>query len=461
MTNRTARQNGARALLVPPHSEDAEQAVLSACMMDVRAIAAVKASLPASAFYRTAHRSIYGALLTLHDRDETVDPLTLATELDRRGELDTAGGKEFLGYLVDAVPTAANVRYHAKIVREAAQRRSLIEALGELESRAWDESEDLAQLAADIQARVLPLALESEAQGYRHMRDSLYGVLEEIESRGKKRQQGKVSDLATGFPEIDDVTNGFRPGELVVFGGGPKSGKTALTLAIALHNVVHGAGAAFVSAEMTREQLAERCLNSLGLVHTHRTGRGELDQEDWRRLTNAARVIAGHPRFFVDDEAFPTLGDVIARALALKAEHPELPVLVVDYLQLVSHRMNGRRGDEEIAEICRGLKGLAKRARVPVIAPCQTNFKETDRRKNPRPRLRDVQGGSAMVQTSDFVGLVFRPAQHTPTPGKERVIEVDFQACRRTDAFTALLEWAGEFMLVSSPRRIYDTESET
>lgn len=444
----------------PPYNQDAEEAVLGACLMERRAIAAARAMLTPDAFYRSAHRTLFEAIGSVFDREETVDPLTLVAELDRTGQLEHVGGRAGIGYLVDAVPTAANVTYHARLVREAAQRRETIEILGEALARAWDADSDLTELAIEIQNRILPIAVDSEAQGYRSMRDVLYHVLEEIEERGKRTRSGQVADLATGFPEIDRITNGFRDGELIVFGGGPKSGKTALTLAIALYNVLHGAGAAFVSAEMMAAQLAERCLNAMALVHTHATARGDLSQHDWERLTKAAGELARHPAFFVDDEAFPSLGDVIARATALKSEHPEIPLVVVDYLQLVSYRLKGRRGDEEIAEVCRGLKGLAKRLGVPVFAPCQTNYKEVDKRKQKKPQLHDLQGGSAMAQTSDFVGLVYRPGQHDSAPGRASTIEVEFAASRRTEVFTAVLEWAGQYMLVSSPSHRYESETE-
>lgn len=424
-----------------PHNEDAEIAVLSAVLLDPECINAIGPTLKPEAFYGERNRKTYEAMRELQASGKAIDYITLSTALD------AVGLREYVYELDDAVPTSANVEYHATLVRTAYARRGLIALAQEAMAAAEDPTTDVAKVAAQLQQDALPFSVETDNRGYRRMRDVMLEALEEIEARGIAAREGKVLGVTTGYPEIDDITNGFRKGELISVFGGPKCGKTAFTLAVALHNALNADGCGFVCAEMTAHSLAERCLNAVGRIKTAETSRGVFSGTDWDRLVSVGAQVASS-RFFVDDEAFPELGDVIARALHLKSQNPELKLLVVDYLQLVTHRMKGRRGDEEINEICKGLKGLAKRAELTVIAPGQTNFKEVEARSVPRPTMRDIQGASGPAQTSDFLFLAYRD------PMVPETFELELAASRRTDRFTAHLGWAGQYMRVESPRAI-------
>lgn len=430
------------------HDLDAEQAVISALMLDSSVTLAVSAILSPEAFHYERHGKIFGAIVSVHRRSETVDPITVSAELLRVGQLEAVGGKDYISELLDMVPTAANVEYHARIVAHHAARRSVIASI-ESALRSFNDPEaDLRAVAAELQDRLLPLAADVGRTGYRPVSEIVWEVMEAFERRQAAANVGELIGIPTGWREVDAYTCGFRPGEFIILGGGPKSGKTSAVLNIVLHNVLAGRGAAFVSAEMTGTQLVERLLNNMAVVHTQATTSGQITPDDWARLSEAAKALYLAQNFFVDDEAFPTLDDVIARALHLKAKHPEVAMIVVDYLQLVSKRMDSRRGDEELNAISKGLKGLAKRAGVPVFAPCQVNYKEVDARKNPKPTLRDLQGASGMAQTADFVGLVYRPGLTDPEPSKSAIIELDFVACRRTDRFKTTLRWDGRHMRV-------------
>lgn len=430
------------------YNEDAERAVLSAVLIESEAITSLGSTLRPESFYSAKHGAIYAAMQSLHTTGTRIDPLTLSAELERGGVLQSVGGKDYIGGLVDDVPTAANIAYHANIVRSTKGRRDLVKLLTETAELAALPSSNPTEIAASVQQMLLPYALETDGRGYKPMRDFVIRAIEEIEARGRAAREGKTLGVTTGYPEIDDITNGFREGELVSIFGGPKCGKTAFTLAVAMHNSLNADGVGFVCAEMTGQSLAERCINSVGRIKTAETSRGMFEGDGWKRVVDTGKIIAAQKNMFVDDEAFPELGDVIARALHLKSQNPKIKLLVVDYLQLVTHRMKGRRGDEEINEICKGLKGLAKRAELVVIAPGQTNYKEVDARSVPKPTIRDVQGASGPAQTSDFLFLAYRD------PMIPDSFELELGASRRTDRFTAQLTWAGQFMRVESPRAI-------
>lgn len=416
--------------------EAAEQAVLSAILLDASAFVVASRWVRSEDFMSGAHRRIFDAYASLRSSDTPIDPLTLSAELERRGDLSAAGGREYLAYLVDVVPTAANVEYHAKLVRSWAHRASLAQSITRAREAIGDPSILPADIARQLQADTLNVAVDDPGSGFEVVnRATIVSLAERIEARGAMTLAGKVPGLPTGYPEIDDVTLGFRPGELVVFGAVPKAWKTALVDNIALNMLRAGFVGGKVAAEMTRDETLERMLAAESQVPTHTLSRGDLTHDQWQRFFVASRTLDG--RFHVDDEAFPELGDVIARCTELKARVPDLAFLVVDYLQLVTTRLQGKRGDEEINAVCRGLKGVAKRLGVPVLAPAQCNYKEIDARSDKRPELRDLQGASGMAQTANFVGLLYNPLLYYPDA--RPVLEVEFAASRRTPKWTALL----------------------
>lgn len=431
---------------------DAEEAILSAMLMDPKAITAVRDSLTGESFEFLPHRAIYRAMQSLTSRETEVDPITLASELEREGQLEKSGGKDYLGYLIDASPTAANVVYHAGIVRNAAQKRDLVATLRFALEMAEAPKADCADIATQLQRSLLSVAVQREARGYRPAGDIMAEALSAIKDRGENTKAGRPNGVLTGYPEIDLVTNGYQPGELIIVAGGPKSGKTMTALAWLLYNVLYGDGAGIVSAEMTGIQLAERMLNSVGMVRAMGTASGSLSPEEWQRLFQAGGDISRANNLFIDDEAFPSLDDVIARGLHLKSQHPKLKLLGVDYLQLVSEKLKGRALNEEISAVCHGLKALAKRGEMAVVAMCQTNFKEHDKRSNPKPALYDVQSSSGPAQDADFVWLVNRPGLTNPDPMLQDLIQYELAASRRTERLTVNMRWNGSYMRVESPK---------
>jgi replicative DNA helicase len=432
-----------------PHSALAERAVLSAMLGDHATAIEAGALLASEHFYGAANARLFGAIHVVAGRDGTADPVSVAEELERTGELRAAGGKEYLAELLTEVPTSEFLRQHAAIVREKAQLRAIIRAAEEIRGEAYRGELTARALAQHAGETLLPIAADDTGgAGFRSIRGDVYGVLELIEARARRQ----VAGLATGYDAIDVHTYGFRPKELVILAGVEKSGKTALALNIARHVAVRGVetgeAVGFVSAEMDRESLIERMLNAEAMVSSARTGSGRLLDRDFPALARAGGTLS-RLALHIDDEATPDLADVVARCVALKARHPALALLVVDFLQIITRRESERTNQarhDEIEKICYALKGLAKRTNTTVLATSQLNSKDVDDLKDARPRLKDLAGSSGMRRAGDFIGLVYRPAMYDPTA--DDAMEVNFAACRRTPSFTARLIWDGAHMRV-------------
>lgn len=421
----------------PPFDEAAEQAVLCAMLLDRAARGTAREQLVAEAFYREAHRRLFTAILAIEDRSGTPDVTVLVDELRRREELHAVGGIEYVSALLDATPTAANVTQHAAIVRRHAQRRAIIASAVAAIEAAYHEA-DPAEIVAQLSAEVLPFAVD-DASGVGYQPINPWAVLDEIE----QRMNGQALAFPSGIGPVDDATYGFRPGELVIIGGVPKSGKSVIAHQMAAHVASLGHPAGIVSAEMSAAQVTERLMAAASGVPLHVLASGRLTDWQVNRLTNGAAAIAKLP-IHIDDAASPSLDDILARAVALKAKHPTLAVLVVDFLQLVRFPMKGRRGDEELTAIAYALKGLAKRTRTVVIAPAQLNYKDIEKRPDKRPQLQDLAGSSGMLQAADFAVLLFREKMYFKEAPD--TLELIFGACRRTGPFTASVWWNGGTM---------------
>lgn len=424
-----------------------EAAVLAGMLADgATAVAAARAILGPDDFTVAANRHIFAALLSLVDRGVEVDPLTLSDALTQRGELAAAGGKERIAELLDCVPDGANVAYHARIVRELAERRRLVELGATLQREAADRGVDMTEATRAAVEALLPMA-SADQQGGGFRAADWWHVMREIEDRARGKS---LPGLTTGYPEIDDVTAGFQPGELVIVGGVAKGGKTSLALAFTRHALLERREpVAFVSAEMTGASLMERLLAAEAGVPVQRVTSGRLWDADYPRMARASGVLAGS-RLFIDDAALPSLEDIRARALSLVAAQGPVKLLVVDFLQLVKYVLKGRRGDEELTAISYGLKGLAKKLGCVVLAPCQLNYKDVERRAGSRPTFADLAGSSGMMQAADCVMLTHRPAMYDSCAGDDMEIQV---RGRRVPDFTATLRWDGRHMRVISPRK--------
>lgn len=432
-----------------PFSEEAEEAVLSALVVDSSPTlrAEVRQVISASHFYQPAHRRIFDAL----QDPSCVDVLMLAATLEREGTLASCGGKEYLGYLIDRVPTSANAVHHARIVRECADRRRVIQSAEQAIREASQGSRSAREIVQGVTSDLLPVAADVSRGGFRPLKDLLWETMEELERRAKARRDGSSPGLTTGLSALDArLGGGFHRGELVLIVAVPGHGKTALALNIAVNAARSGHAGAFVSAEMDRIALVERVLNNAASVDGTHTRSGDLRDTDFARLAQAMGTLPRLP-LWVDDTALPTLEDITAKCRALKAKEPALSLVFVDFIQLVQSDYRGRQEMETVLleRIAYGLKGLAKDLGLVVIATCQPNDKEIEDRQEKGPQLRDLARSAGFRRAADFIALCHRPKLYSPTTILD-TLEVNMAKTRQGVApFTASLAWEGRYMRVS------------
>jgi replicative DNA helicase len=390
----------------PPYSEDAEQAVLSAMLMDQDAVLRATESVDDTMFYAERHRRIFRAMLAIAERGGVVDPLTLADELGRRGEIEAAGGKDYIGFLVDVVPTAANVDYHAQIVREKALRRRLIEVSTAIVQEAYESQLTAFDLLDDAEAKIFLVAQVRAREGFTRIKELLWPTMERIEAL---QHGGKtVTGVASGFSDLDEMTSGFQPADLVIVAARPSMGKTAFTLNVAQHAAIeHQVPVAFFSLEMSKESLVQRMLTSEARIDAQRLRKGMLRDDDFPRLARAAGILSSAP-VWIDDTPGITLLEMRSKARRLKAESG-VGLVVVDYLQLMQGPANSESRQQEVSTISRGLKALAKELNVPVIALSQLSRAPEQRTgDHKRPQLSDLRESGAIEQDADLIMFLYR-----------------------------------------------------
>ncbi|MGL5270983.1 MAG: replicative DNA helicase, partial [Selenomonadaceae bacterium] len=320
---------------VPPQNIEAEQAVLGAMLIKKEAISEVAQLLEASDFYREAHRVVFQAMLELFNRNEAVDLITVTEQLRKDELLEKAGGIAFVTSLANSVPTAANVEYHAKIVKEKAQMRNLINSATAIAGMGYEDTEDVAVVMDKAEKMILEVAASRDNSDFTPIKNILLSTFSKIEMLYESK--GGITGLATGFKDLDKLTSGLQPSDLVLVAARPSMGKTAFTLNVATNVAVKEKKAvAFFSLEMSKEQLVQRMLCAEGAIDSQRLRIGELDEKDWGKLISAADRLAAAP-VFIDDTAGITVMELRSKARRLKAEH-DLQLIIIDYLQLMQGR---------------------------------------------------------------------------------------------------------------------------
>ncbi len=391
-----------------PWSQEAEQAVLGAMLLDADAVMRAIEHVDDSMFYQEGHRRLFRAMVAITERGGVIDPLTLADELERRGELEHAGGREYLTFLLDAVPTVANVEYHARIVKEKALLRRLIEVSTEIVGEAFEGRTSASDLLDTAEARIFSLGQSKERTGFSRIKELLWPAMEKLELLAQR--ESAITGVPSGFHDLDHLTSGFQPADLVIVAARPSMGKTAFTLNIAQHAAITAkTGVAFFSLEMSKESLVQRMLASEALIDAQalRKGGRALD-ESMPRLAQAAGILS-HAPIFIDDTPGIGLLEMRAKARRLKAEH-DIGLVMVDYLQLMSGPSNSENRQQEVSQISRGLKGLAKELGVPVIALSQLSRAPEQRtgEDKGRPQLSDLRESGAIEQDADVIMFIFR-----------------------------------------------------
>ena len=407
---------------VPPQNIEAEQAVLGAMLIKKEAIAEVSQILSASDFYRESHRMVFEAMMALFNKNEAVDLITVTEQLRKTEQLEKAGGIAAITSLANAVPTAANVEYHARIVSEKAQLRNLINAATEIAGAAYEDNDDVSEVMDKAEKRILEVAAHQTGSAFVPIGEILMDTFAKIEVLYESK--GGLTGLSSGFKDLDKLTSGLQASDLILVAARPSMGKTAFTLNIATYVAVHEKQpVAFFSLEMSKEQLVQRMLCSEGGIDAQRLRIGELEEKDWTRLISAADRLAAAP-IFIDDTAGITVMELRSKARRLKAEHG-LSLIVIDYLQLMQGRAskNSDNRQQEISEISRSLKALARELNVPVIALSQLS-RSVESRQVKKPMLSDLRESGSLEQDADIVMFLYREDYYDPETENKNITDL-------------------------------------
>ncbi len=417
------------AIKLPPHSVEAEQSVLGGILLDTTAWDKIADLISERDFYRFEHRLIFRHIGRLTEHAKPVDVITVAESLESNAELDKAGGLAYLGSLAQNVPSAANIRRYAEIVRERAIMRQLAEVGSDIATSTYNPAgRDARQLLDEAESKVLAISEAGErgSQGFVPIPPLLTKVVERIETLYGRDNSSDVTGIATGFTDLDSMTSGMQPGELIIVAGRPSMGKTAFAINIAEHVALEGAKpVAIFSMEMGGTQLAMRMIGSVGLLNQHTLRTGKLEEDDWSRMTHALGRLNDAP-IFIDETAALNALELRSRARRLHRQNDGLGLIVVDYLQLMS-ASSGKASENratEISEISRSLKALAKELQVPVMALSQLN-RSLEQRPNKRPMMSDLRESGAIEQDADLILFIYRDEVYNPDTqdkGKAEII---------------------------------------
>jgi replicative DNA helicase len=402
-----------------PYAPEAEISVIGGMLIDGDAVAKALEVVDDTMFYREANRRVFRGMGRLFQRGQVIDPVTLGEELKKTDELESVGGMAYIAELLDAVPTAANIEYHARIVRERALLRRLIEASSAIIRDAYETGErTVEQILDEAEQRIFQVAQSHERGGFVWIKKILYPTFERIEQL--QAAKGGITGVATGFPDLDEMTGGFQKGDLVIVAARPSMGKTAFVTGVALQAAIaHRVPVALFSLEMSKEQLVQRMLCSEALVDLGRLLRGRLTDDDYVQLAQAAGHLNTAP-IWIDDSGTLTVLEMRAKARRLKADQPDLGLVVVDYIQLMSAAATAENRQQEVSAISRGLKALAKELGTPIIALSQLS-RAPEQRADHRPQLSDLRESGSLEQDADLVMFLYRPEYYvTPQEARDR-----------------------------------------
>ena len=432
------------ALRIPPQSIEAEQSVLGGLMLDNQRWDQVADRVSADDFYRKEHRLIFRAVATLCDANSPADVVTVSEWLEKNGELDGAGGLPYLGTLANNTPSAANIVAYADIVRERAVMRTLIRVANNIGNSAYNpEGRNAAELLDYAEKNILDISERGSHRrgGFQPLKTLLTSAVDRIDTLF--RSESPITGVPTGFTDLDAMTSGLQPGDLVIVAGRPSMGKTSLAMNIA-ENAAVGAKlpVAVFSMEMPGEQLAMRLMSSLGRINAHKVRTGKLEDDDWPRLTSAIGLLADAPMYIDDTPALTPL-ELRSRARRLKREHG-LGMIVVDYLQLMQSPESGENRATEISSITRSLKTLAKELHVPLIAMSQLN-RSLEQRPNKRPVMSDLRESGAIEQDADVIFFIYRDEVYNEDSQDKGTAEIIIGKQRNGPTGKVRLTFLGEY----------------
>lgn len=435
---------GTEGIRTPPHSTEAEQSVLGGLMLDNRAWDRVADLIVPEDFYRRDHQLIFRCIGDLADRGQPCDAVTVSEFLERRGELDAAGGLAYLGQLAKDTPSAANIVAYAEIVRERSMLRALIRVGGEISASAFKpEGRDAGDLVDDAERRVFEIAERGQrsGSGFVHLKKILPATIDRLDEL--QNSEGHITGLATGFDDFDRMTAGLQRGDLVIVAGRPSMGKTSLAMNIAENAAISGGvPVAIFSMEMSSEQLSFRMIASLGRVNQAHLRTGNFSDEDWHRI-NAAVSLMSDAKIFIDDTPALNPTEVRARSRRLKREHG-LGLIVLDYLQLMQVPGTAENRATEISQISRSLKALAKELAVPIIALSQLN-RSVEQRNDKRPVMSDLRESGAIEQDADLIAFIYRDEVYNKDTLRKGIADIIIAKQRNGPIGEVPLTFLGEY----------------
>ena len=409
------------SLRVPPHSIEAEQSVLGGLLLDNGAWDRIADLLNESDFYRYDHRLIFSHINKLITASRPADVITVFESLTNLGKAEEVGGLAYLNALAQNTPSAANIRRYAEIVRERSVLRKLISVSDEIAGQAFKpQGKEVRNLLNDAEAKILAIAEEGArgSQNFQEIQPLLTQVVERIDELYRRENPNDVTGVPTGFVDLDRMTSGLQPGDLIIVAGRPSMGKTAFSVNVGEHVAIEsGLPVAIFSMEMGASQLAMRMVGSVGRLDQHRLRTGRLNDEDWPRLTYAVQKM-NDAQLFIDETPALTSTDLRARARRLKRQCGMLGLIIIDYLQLMASDSSNENRATEISEISRNLKALAKEMNCPVIALSQLN-RSVEQRNDKRPVMSDLRESGAIEQDADVILFIYRDEVYNPdTPDK-------------------------------------------
>jgi replicative DNA helicase len=428
---------------LPPQNLEAEQSVLGAILIDNQAFYRVVDIVMPDDFYRPANGKIYAGMRELADKSKPIDVVTLTAILKEQGTFEEIGGASYLAEILERVPTAMNVEYHARLISDQAVKRRLVSVCGEISTRGFEPGETTEELLDYAEKSIFGLSSSRKTQNLSPVHDIVKSAFHELEKRFEN--QNEVTGVPTGYIDLDRMTQGFQRSDLIIVACRPSMGKTSFSLGVARHAAVHAkAPVVFFSLEMSKEQIVTRLLSAEAKVDQSRLRSGRLTEQDWKKLTSAAGFLSDAP-IYIDDTASLTALEMRGKARRLKAELGEVGIVIVDYLQIMGTpggRMESR--ERAISDISRSLKALAKELNAPVVALSQLN-RNIEVRQDKRPLMADLRESGAIEQDADLIIFIHREDVENLQPGNASMAEFIVGKHRNGPRGSVKVAWLGQY----------------
>jgi len=427
---------------VPPHNSEAEQTVLASALLDHIAVEKIVNLLNNDDFYYEANKEIYDSIKQVHMQNIPVDVLTVSEELKKRGKVDYIGGFEYLARLTENIITSKNVEAYCNIIREKSTLRKLISASNEIIEKGFKESDDVQKVIELAESRIFAISQNRSVNSFVEIKDVLMEVFNQLEERAMNK--GSITGITTGYDDLDRMTSGLQKSDLILLAARPSMGKTALALNIAMNAVKTGASVALFSLEMSKEQYVQRIISMESMVESTKLRTGNLDDEDWSRLISVMSTISDY-KVFIDDTASVSLFEVMSKCRRLKIEKG-LDLVIIDYLQLMSDGgKGGENRQQEISNISRGLKAMARELNCPVFALSQLS-RAPELRNDHRPIMSDLRESGAIEQDADVVMMLYRDEYYNKEESEKKgITDVIITKQRNGPVGTVELAWIAQY----------------